>query len=206
MHRKGINKVWFTSDLHFGHTKILSFHDRGYDDIEEHDKALIEYWNNTVDKHDTIYILGDLSLHNTDKTRLILNKLHGNKILIEGNHDDSSIRNKNYFSFVKQVHLAVFKKSIFTFLDNDFKIELCHYPLLSWEGKDKGSIMLHGHCHGKIDKMNDRSNELRIDVGWDSSFAYHKFVDLEEVYDKMKKIANTSDFKEYTQNHMLTSI
>ena len=29
---------------------------------------------------------------------------------------------------------------------------MCHFPMLSWEHKDKGSVMIHGHCHGKVDK------------------------------------------------------
>lgn len=34
------------------------------------------------------------------------------------------------------------------------KVIMCHFPMLSWEHKDKGSIMIHGHCHGKVDKIN----------------------------------------------------
>ena len=206
MHQKGINKVWFTSDLHLGHTKILGFHERGYKDIEEQDKAIIKYWNETVQKNDTIYILGDLSLYNTDKTRAILQKLNGNKILISGNHDSSSIRNSTYFSFVKSIYLANFKKSIYPFLENDLSIVLCHYPMLSWEKRDKGAAMLHGHCHGKIDNTNKNSKELRIDVGWDGLFAHHKFVDLETVYKHLIEIAKTPDFKEYILNNIFFDV
>lgn len=44
---------------------------------------------------------------------------------------------------------------------------MCHFPMLSWEHKDKGSVMIHGHCHGKVDKINIDSKELRVDVGID---------------------------------------
>jgi len=54
-------------------------------DIQAHDKALIENWNNVI-KHpkDRVYILGDLAFRNHLDH---LKALNGNKILIKGNHD-----------------------------------------------------------------------------------------------------------------------
>lgn len=52
--------VFFTSDLHLGHKKVLSIR-KQFHDIKEHDDFLIEKWNNKVKKNDEVYILGDLS-------------------------------------------------------------------------------------------------------------------------------------------------
>ena len=40
--------VFFTSDTHFGHSKIIDYCKRPFSSIEEHDKTLIQNWNNVV--------------------------------------------------------------------------------------------------------------------------------------------------------------
>ena len=59
------NQIYFTADLHFGHTNILKHSpNRPYSDtvdIKAHDEWLLDLWRSTVDKRDTIYILGDLT-------------------------------------------------------------------------------------------------------------------------------------------------
>ena len=60
-----MNKIYFTADLHFGHSNILKhspkrpFSDTV--DIVAHDEWLLDLWKSTVDKRDTVYILGDLT-------------------------------------------------------------------------------------------------------------------------------------------------
>jgi calcineurin-like phosphoesterase family protein len=54
---------------------------------------------------------------------------------------------------------------------------LCHYPLLSWEGMHRGSIMLHGHIHsgqgeeapGTYNMHMKDEGILRYDVGVDAN-------------------------------------
>lgn len=52
---------YFISDLHFGHKNVLAFDNRPFDNIEQHDNALIRNWNNAVNIDDDVYILGDIS-------------------------------------------------------------------------------------------------------------------------------------------------
>ena len=60
-----MNQIYFTADLHFGHPNIIKhsikrpFSDPK--DIAWHDEWLLQLWKCTVDKHDTVYILGDLT-------------------------------------------------------------------------------------------------------------------------------------------------
>jgi putative hydrolase protein len=65
-----MKKVFFTSDLHFGHRNIMRHCPKrleicgasDVDDITTHDKWLIDLWNGTVDKKDVVYMLGDFHL------------------------------------------------------------------------------------------------------------------------------------------------
>nr|DAG09648.1 MAG TPA: hypothetical protein [Caudoviricetes sp.] len=82
-------KIWFTSDLHFGHKNLLRLgKGRPFETIEEHDQALIDNWNKRVAKGDVVYVLGDVSLRgDIDFLRERLSKLNEAKHLIIGNHD-----------------------------------------------------------------------------------------------------------------------
>lgn len=57
---------WFSSDLHFGHNKDFIYQARGFNSIEEHDKAIVDNWNSIVDEDDDVYLLGDLMLNSDD--------------------------------------------------------------------------------------------------------------------------------------------
>ena len=80
---------------------------------------------------------------------------------------------------------------------------LCHFPLFTWDRRTHGSIMVHGHCHGSIDKINLESKELRVDVGIDGGLCkYTKFVELEDLYNYMKGITGGRSFQEYIDEKM----
>ena len=57
------NQIYFTADLHFGHSNILKHSPkRPYSDtvdIAAHDEWLLDLWKSMVDKRDSIYILGE---------------------------------------------------------------------------------------------------------------------------------------------------
>lgn len=197
-------KVWFIADLHFGHESILKFTQRPIvlsSNINEHDDLLVYKWNKTIAKQDHVYILGDLSFKNAEDTRKILEKLNGKKHLIIGNHDksaDSEI-NSNYFVDKAQILDVRFKKENFPFLVEDFKVNLCHYPICSWNGKNHGVSAIHGHCHGKYDNLNTDSEELRVDVGLDGKLADYNFVSLERLYNHFLKVAKKHCYQTVTE-------
>ena len=80
-----MSNVYFTSDLHLGHRRILELYQwrpfAQMGDIEAHDNKLIELWNSTVSKYDKVYILGDFSLKSASENRKILEHLNGHKYL-----------------------------------------------------------------------------------------------------------------------------
>jgi hypothetical protein len=46
--------------------------------------------------------------------------------------------------------------------------------------------MLHGHTHGSICDINTNSEELRVDVGFDSKLGNCGLIDLETLYNYFK--------------------
>ncbi len=82
-----MNKTWFISDLHLGHTRMLSYGKRPFENLQQLDETIIKNWNNKVKKEHDVYILGDVSFYHKDKTKEIIEQLKGKKILILGNHD-----------------------------------------------------------------------------------------------------------------------
>lgn len=212
-------KIWFTSDLHFGHTSILYFHPKRrvevgitLEELQEdralaiakHDEWLINLWNSTVKREDTVYFLGDFSFANKENTEKILQKLKGKKHLILGNHDKSLNGLERYFESVSQIKEAKFSNNQFKFIDpkETFCIEMCHYPLLTWNRRPHGTVMVHGHAHGMADDLNRVSKELRVDVGFDGTLANHSFVELETLYNyfcEIRDAAGCETFQEYNE-------
>lgn len=184
--------VWFTSDLHFFHDRILEFHPRRKElfgnTVEENKEKLILLWNSRVDKKDTVYILGDLSFGEVEQKRKLFQRLNGNKILILGNHDKVPDHLKCYFNHITQIKNMKFKKSVYPYIHKDLEVIMCHFPMLTWEHNEKGSIMIHGHCHGKADKINKESKELRVDVGIDGELANYDLISLDKLSKHIKKI------------------
>lgn len=80
-------KTYFIADTHFGHEDIIAYEKRPFQSIEEMDQTMMDRWNKVVGKEDEIFVLGDFSFYNKEKTIEICKRLNGTKILIMGNHE-----------------------------------------------------------------------------------------------------------------------
>ena len=149
------------------------------------DYFIIDKWNSIIDKKDEVYILGDFSFYGVEKTQKIFHKLHGKKHLIKGNHDSSGESIHGWVT-CKQMNLLDCKRSRFEFLNENQRLFLCHFPMLSWWSSENGSIMLHGHCHGRIDQLNENSSDLRLDVGWNGQKQLWFFEEIIEYFNNKK--------------------
>ena len=153
--------IYFIADLHFYHNNILKLckQTRQFDDIFDMNESLIKAWNWKVKEDDIIYFLGDFSWGSFQQNKEIFNKLNGKKHLIIGNHDNQETRNLNWLSQSTYLELSI----------NDRKIVLCHYPILCYNGMERGAIHLYGHVHNKkLENMSKNS----LDVGVDSIGIY----------------------------------
>jgi calcineurin-like phosphoesterase family protein len=80
--------VYFTSDTHFFHENIIKYCDRPFESMEEMNDTIKKRWNNQVDRHDTVWHLGDVSVPWKAKNYLeIVEELNGSIRLVKGNHD-----------------------------------------------------------------------------------------------------------------------
>lgn len=132
---------YFIADLHFGHKNILSFDNRPFNNVEDHDKYIIDNWNKNIGIDDDVYILGDISWHNSTNTIEIFKNLNGIKHLIKGNHDYKVLRNlqlRNLF-----VEICDYKELSI----GDNSIVLSHYPMPCFKNHYYNWYHLYGHVH-----------------------------------------------------------
>ena len=147
-----MGRIFYTSDLHFGHKNILSTRPEFDDDIEKMDNYLITKWNEKVTDDDEVYILGDLSYRCQYHISHYLDRMKGRKYLIIGNHDSGWMKNvtnmSKYFESVENMSV----------INLDGKtICLCHYPLLEWPRSRYAhqgvSYLIHGHLHANRESL-----------------------------------------------------
>lgn len=140
------NKVFFTSDLHFGHENVLRFDNRPFKNVDEMDAELIRCWNNKVGKGDLVYVLGDFIWKTrNDEAPELIKKLNGQIILIKGNHDRflHNAKAKNALAGIKD-----YDDIVVTLEDGTTKrCILSHYFIPMYNGHRYQGIHLHGHSH-----------------------------------------------------------
>ena len=179
--------IWFTADTHFGHTNILGGGQRPFDSIDQMNARLISAINDRVSCRDTLYILGDFSYRTTvaeaSRLRERINCQHIR--LIRGNHDKDwgmlepapRVAAKGKKRSAPASPAAGPFESVLDYAElkpgecHGTRMVLSHYPMLSWNGKRRGSIQLHGHIHADC-RYNERNRErgvLRYDVGVDAN-------------------------------------
>ena len=79
-----MGNVYFISDLHFNHENMAI--KRGFNNAQEMNDHIIKCWNSVVNKKDTVWILGDITMEKTQGYEL-LDELKGFKKVVLGNHD-----------------------------------------------------------------------------------------------------------------------
>ncbi len=131
--------IYFTSDLHLGHRNALEFASRPFTNIDEMNSQLIRNINDTVEKNDELWILGDFSYRiPLEQAAVLRRQIQCSHVhLVYGNHD------KNYD------HSGIFQSvQHYKELKTEYgKIILFHFPIASWNLKRYGSVHLHGHIH-----------------------------------------------------------
>ena len=157
-------KTYVTSDLHFGHSNIKKFcpvtRARFSDNTDEMNEAMIKEWNEIVEPEDTVYILGDVAFMPATKAAVLLKRMNGRKILIEGNHDHKALKDINFQKAFAEVHKYL------EIVHNGTKVIMSHYPFLEWNQMHRGSVHFFGHVHGN---PTGQEHFRCLDVGMDAT-------------------------------------
>lgn len=182
---------------------------RDFQTVKEMSDALVNSINKYVQQNDTLYFLGDWSFSGIENIYNFWKRLIcKNIIFIPGNHDKfikgdyvlpNCKRNVYYSSeiidgksiggeipdYVISNSLFDYRSELISIIINKQKFILSHYPIEQWEDMDKGSIMLHGHCHHKIDNCETNIKYKRMDVGID--WKEFRPYSLDEILEIMSK-------------------
>lgn len=184
---QNISHIWFSSDLHFGHNRAFIYELRGFSNIYEHDKTIINNWNSIIDINDEVYLLGDVMLGDNNYGLSCLKQLKGKIHIIRGNHC-TDVRMQLYSQCwnVVEITEGQYLKV------NGQRFYLCHYPTMTSNLEKSANLKEHtinlfGHTHQKTNFY--QGIPFMYHVGLDSHNC--KPVSLEEVLSDIGKEAAT---------------
>lgn len=183
--------IYFSADLHFSHNNIIKYCNRPCT-IEDHDSWIMCKFD-VLKPGDTLYLLGDITCNFKVNLQFFIGlftsfkNLNVTLYILLGNHDEK------FEGMMREAYQKVFGKSSSSFIvhylclrdikiteDKTVRIVMSHYPFGSWDQSHRGSINLHGHCHGTY---KDRK-KFQYDVGLDVE---HKIFSLDDIIEKYIK-------------------
>jgi calcineurin-like phosphoesterase family protein len=154
------------------------------------DQVIFDNINEVVGQDDTLYILGDFCFKGKKPIEYRLRILCQDVHLILGNHDkrtdfidsNTTATDMNGFNSIQEVKEIIYCNQ---------RIYLSHYPHRSWPASHKGSWMLFGHVHSKLDHEDRISNRKTLDVGVDNMVNYNKPFGQPWSFKELQKLFNT---------------
>ena len=188
------DKLYMTSDSHWGHFNICKYCHRPFTSRKEMDNTLISNWNSVVPVDCIVVHCGDFMLpHKTgDKEyKKIWDKLNFKTlVLCRGNHDRIDCGTYNYGDrTVIVVDIAMIEVE-------GIEIMACHCPKLAYPADFQIFGHIHtlsdGTCYGIDGDVVDRLRATQYDVGADQNgytpISYWQLVDIFRNNAKNKKI------------------
>jgi calcineurin-like phosphoesterase family protein len=179
--------IYFTADTHFGHSNIIKYCERPFDNVHIMDQIIFDNINEVVGLDDTLYILGDFCFRGKKpieyRSRIVCQNVH----LVYGNHD-----RRNDFKDDLQGFSSV--QDVKEIIHCNQRIFLSHYPHRSWPASHKGSFHCYGHVHSKLDHEDRQSSRKTLDIGVDNCINYDKpfgqpfsFKEVQNIMSKYRK-------------------
>ena len=165
------DKLFFTSDTHFGHFNICKYCHRPFESRSQMDNYLITAWNAVVPEDGIVVHCGDFMLpHNSDIKEYMkyMSKLNGRILLLRGNHDRAELgwENEKLISVQDKAMIEV----------DSIKIYAEHYPCAAFNGDYHVYGHVHtlsdGICYGMDAEAMKAMKKVTYDVGVDQN-NYH---------------------------------
>lgn len=176
--------IWFTSDTHFGHERIIELCDRPFKDADHMNDMLVENWNRVVAPEDTVFHLGDVALGKIDDSLAQVSRLNGFKVLVNGNHDRPFMKKgkpaeADWTRRYEEVFNVVFNHNSAFALQDGTYVNLSHFP---YDGDSHGedryrsariaddgkTVLIHGHSHSDKTISYSEGGAIQIHVGVDA--------------------------------------
>jgi calcineurin-like phosphoesterase family protein len=130
------DKIWFTSDQHYGHKNIIEFSKRPFVGVGHMNQRLVELYNEKVAEDDVVIFVGDLAFGGVEMGNNVLSHLNGYKINVVGNHDFAGKKLMNLH--FEETHLS------YSLERDKQKLLITHY---AFEEVPQGYRNIHGHIH-----------------------------------------------------------
>lgn len=143
---------FFTADEHYGHKNIIKYCDRPFKSVHEMNEEIIHRHNSKVQKNDIVVHAGDFSLLSEKDTYVILRRLNGNHVFLQGDHD----------KWLKNSVTQIWTKKI-----DGIQLVVCHYCMRTWPLSHYNSWQLFAHNHGTLEPIGKQ-----WDIGVDNNNFY----------------------------------
>lgn len=161
--------IFWTSDWHLGHARIIELSNRPFNDVDHMHSVLVGRANEIITSEDTLVLLGDTFMGNFDASVEVLAQVNtDNIVLYPGNHDkwadayrNSAARRARFRDQLLErgwtVHEdrrpSVWQRTLF----DGTEVDVSHYPFVGdSHGQDRfrelrptdlGRPLVHGHVH-----------------------------------------------------------
>jgi calcineurin-like phosphoesterase family protein len=190
------SNTFFLGDPHLRHNRDFVYGARGFKNVIDHDREVLNSINGAVGPEDNLVLLGDFSLNSSvEDTKSLFRQIHCQNIYkIWGNHESytSKIYQEAKGPLIANTEVYPLKWENVTFLGHyaEFSIEgniyICfHYPISVWNHMSHNARHICGHSHGGFSETRPEARDgKKLDVGWDVFRGPISFQEIERIMNK----------------------
>ena len=165
------HRTFVLSDLHFGDPKMLRYCRKEFGSLSEMNETILERWNRTVGKSDSVFFLGDMTGEAGRRpVDYWLSMLNGRITLLRGNHDTTPV--KKVTALNRPIMIDC----------HGMRVMLSHYPYrpAAWNG-----WIIHGHVHNSEPNLYPRINRRRKTANVSAEMVNYTPVLLADLLERM---------------------